>query len=147
MEILPIKSSRTSSRTNRVIVIPNGGGSIFARELMKVEAKNHHYNQQELERLMKNLEYAGAMLEEAPSVATYMAFRELIGKFAKAATTTAYRVEKITSTCGPWNYEVVATINKEADLLYHMVMQRQLNRVAIASRLASIKGMIIELIA
>lgn len=147
MEILPRSSVKTNLPRNRVIVIRNETSSLFARELVRQEEVLFDFDHQQLGILKEKLDRAGDNLEREPSFSNYCAFRDLIGKFAKTATSIAYRVEKRNDRCGQTSHEVVSIINREADALYHLVMQRQQDRISIASKIASIKGMIIELLA
>ena len=90
---------------------------------------------------------AGDMLEKDPSMANYRTYRDLIGEFAKKATAIAYRVDVQTDRIGCRSHDVVVTIDKEVDGLYHLVMGGERNRIQIASKILSIKGIIVKLCA
>lgn len=147
MEIVRTGSGRFTPPKSRVVLIPRGDSAPFARELARREEKLADDDRLELEAVRGKLEEAGIALERDPSVANFRLFRDLLGRFARQATAAAYRIEKVWGKSGRWAEEAVAVVNREADLLYHLVMQGQRERVAIASRIAVIKGMIVQLTA
>jgi uncharacterized protein YaaR (DUF327 family) len=145
MQIIGSSSARFRPQSNRVIVIRSEASSIFARELNRQEDKIVDIDKLELEDLREELEDVGENLENQPTLSNYRAFRDLIGKFAKKATAVAYRLEKKTGKRSSWTIEIVTIIDKAADELYHLVMQGQMNHIRIASKIAGIKGMIVQI--
>ncbi len=142
------RNTQTNFRpqSNRVIVIRNEATSVFSRELMKQEEKILDIDKLELEELKDVLQDVGDIFEEHPTIMNYRAFREAIGKFARKAMSVAYRLEKKQGKRLSWTHEIVTIIDRAADELLHLVMQGQQNRLDIACKLASIKGMIVQII-
>lgn len=146
MEIVRAGGGRAGIARSRVIVI--GGGvstSPFARELARREESLFADDRQELSEVGEWLDEAGDALEREPNMANFRRFRELLGQFAKRATAIAYRIEKTGTLPGGWSEEVVRVVDREADRLFHLVMQEQKDRVGIAGRIANIRGMIVRL--
>lgn len=145
MEIIGIHSAKSRQQNNRAIAIRSSSSPLFSRELSRQEGRIINFDKLELDELRDKLQDAGDSLEREPTMANYRVYRERLGAFAKKATSLAYRIENISTSCASRPHEVVMVINKEADELYHLVMQRQQNPVRIASKIANIKGMIIKL--
>jgi uncharacterized protein len=145
MQITGTGSTKIRSQNNRVIVIRNEAPSLFARELTRKEEKILDIDRLELEDLKEELQDIGDFFEKEPTLANFRVFRELIGRFARKATSLAYRVEKIKSHSPNRILEIVSVIDKSADELYHLVMGGQQDRFCIASRIANINGMIVRI--
>jgi uncharacterized protein YaaR (DUF327 family) len=145
MQIIGSSPAKFRPQSNRVIVIRSEASSIFSRELNKQEEKVLDIDKLELEELREELEDVGEYFENQPTITNYRAFRESIGKFAKKATSVAYRLEKKMDNRPSWTHEIVMIIDKAADELYHLVMQGQQNRISIARKIAGIKGMIVQI--
>ncbi|MDD2320310.1 MAG: DUF327 family protein, partial [Geobacteraceae bacterium] len=108
-------------RENRGDVTRRGGASVFFGELNKLEEKQRDTEKQALEDLRAKLFDAGDRLEQDPSPANLAAFRELIGTFAKKATSMAYRFESMGGYIGS-ELGLVSVIDKEVDELLRLVM-------------------------
>ena len=145
MQITATGSTRIRSRNNRVIVIRNDAPSLFSRELARKEETILDMDRLELEDLKEELQDMGNCFEKEPSLANFRVFREMIGRFARKATSLAYRVEKLKSNSPNRILEIVSIIDKSADELYHMVMRGQQDRFCIAGRIANINGMIVRI--
>ncbi|RQW83205.1 MAG: DUF327 family protein [Geobacter sp.] len=144
MKITDSQPSTIRSRENRRGVTQRGGASIFFDELNRQEGKQQDTEKQSLKDLRDKLFDAGDRLEQEPSPANLAEFRELIGTFAKKATSMAYRFESMGSYIGS-NLGLVSVIDKEVDELLRLVMQGQQARIAIAAKISTIKGLIIKL--
>lgn len=145
MQIIGNSPARFRPQSNRVIVIRSEASSIFSRELNKQEDKVLDIDKLELEDLREELQDVGDCFEKEPTLANFRIFRELLGKFAKKATSLAYRIEKKTIGRSNRTLEIVAIIDRKADEIYHLVMQGQRDRLWIAGRMASINGMLIQI--
>jgi uncharacterized protein len=143
MQITCTRSTKIRPQSNRVIVIRNEAPSLFAKELTRKEEKIFDVDCLELEDLKEELHEIGESFEKEPTIANFRIFREMIGRFARKATSLAYRIEKVNDRRGSI-LEIVSIIDRNADALYHLVMQGQQNRFSIASRIASINGMIVK---
>jgi len=143
MQITGARSTKIRPQSNRVIVIRNDAPSLFARELTRKADKILDVDRLELEDLREELQGMGECFENEPTLVNFRIFREMIGRFARKATSLAYRVEKVNDRRGSI-LEMVSIIDRNADALYHLVMQGQQNRFSIASRIADINGMIIK---
>ncbi len=144
MKITDSKPSSMRSRENRGSVMRRGGASIFFSELNRQEEKQQDTEKQSLKDLRDKLFHVGDRLEEEPSPANLVEFRQLIGTFAKKATSMAYRFESMGSLFGS-NLGLINVIDKEVDELFQLVMQGQRARIDIAAKISTIKGLIIKL--
>jgi uncharacterized protein YaaR (DUF327 family) len=145
MQITGTGITKFRPQNNRVIIIRSETPSIFSRELNKQEERFLDIDKLELEDLKEELQDVGDCFEREPTLANFRLFRELIGKFAKKATSLAYRIERKTISRSSRTLEIVAIIDRKADELYHLVMEGQQDRLRIASRIANINGMIVQI--
>jgi uncharacterized protein YaaR (DUF327 family) len=116
----------------------------FSAELSRIEGTFFDHDKVELGYLQDQLQTAGENLENETTMANYLRYRDLLGRFAKKVMSIAYVIDTMGSgdqLC----HEVVRVINKEADDLYHMVMCGQRYRIMIAGKIANIKGMILKI--
>jgi uncharacterized protein YaaR (DUF327 family) len=145
MKIRSDKSSAISRRDSRGVVPRKGSSSIFSGVLNRQEEKLQEDDRKALEDLRDRLFDAGERLEKDPTISNLSAFCELIGKFAKKATSMAYRIDTVTSDFGGRPLDIISVIDKEVDEIYNLVMQGQKCRIQIAAKISSIKGLIVKL--
>ena len=145
MKIRSDKPSSIRCNDSRGIVPRKGASSIFSGELNRQEGKILNDDRQALDDLRDKLFNAGEKLEKDPTIANLSEFCELIGKFAKKATSMAYRIDTVKSEFGGRPLDIISVIDKEVDELYHLVMQGQKCRIQIAAKISSIKGLIVKL--
>jgi uncharacterized protein YaaR (DUF327 family) len=145
MQIIGSSPAKFRPQYNRVIVIRSDAPSIFSAELDKLEEKVLDIDRLELDDLGEELQEMGDCFEKEPTLANFRIFRELLRKFAKKASSLAYRIEKKPIGRSGRTLEIVAIIDQKADELYHLVMQEQQDRLRIAARIANINGMIIQI--
>jgi uncharacterized protein len=124
---------------------PVGGssGALFAGRLTAVAKSSADYPG-ELQRLKEEIDKAGATLELEPTIVNFKAFRDLIGALAKKVTAEAYRVELVGGGFTGRTHEVMTVIDKEADLLYHLIMKEQKDHIRIVSQIIKIKGLVVD---
>jgi uncharacterized protein len=116
---------------------------LFAGRLTKVAKASADYAG-ELQRLKDEVDRAGELLEQEPTIVNFVAFRDLIGQIAKKVTSEAYRVEMIGGGFSGRVHEVMTVIDKEADLLYHLVMREQKDHIRIVAQIMKIKGLVVD---
>ncbi len=145
MQISGSTRAKSGPRDARVIVISNHVSPVFSRELTRQEKKLLDFDRLELEDIKEELQHAGETFEKDPTIKNYRVFREMIGRFAKKAIAIAYRVESIPGNRPAWVHEVITIIDKAADELLRLVMEGQRDRLRIASKIASRKGMIVQI--
>ncbi|HTP66064.1 MAG TPA: DUF327 family protein [Geobacteraceae bacterium] len=145
MRISESGRTRFEPGNNRIIVIRNSGPTVFSRELTRQEEKILDVDRLELDDLREELQDVGDLFENRPTIMNYRAFREAMGRFAKKAISVAYRLEKKPSNRPTWAHEIIMVIDRAADELLNLVMQDQHDRIRIASKMASIKGMIVRI--
>ncbi len=120
--------------------------SLFSSELKSRQIKIEHYDQ-DISRIRADLDIAGSLLENEPTLPNFRQFRELLSKLAKQVSNEAYRLEKVGGTpMNPRYYEIITVIDKEADKLYELVLKEQKDRMAITEAVIGIKGLIVDLI-
>ena len=116
---------------------------LFAGRLTQVAKASADYAG-ELQRLKEDVDRAGEVLEQEPTIVNFMAFRDLIGQIAKKVTSEAYRVEMVGGGVTGRTHEVMTVIDKEADLLYHLVMREQKDHIRIVAQILKIKGLVVD---
>lgn len=118
-------------------------GALFAGRLTQISKTSADYAGA-LQQLKEDLDKAGALLEQEPTIVNFKAFRDLIGAMARKVTAEAYRVELVGGQLTGRSHEVITVIDKEADLLYHMVMREQKDHIKIAAQIIKIKGLVVD---
>jgi len=116
---------------------------LFAGRLAQVAKGNPEYAG-ELQRLKEEIDKAGELLEQEPTIVNFKAFRELLGTMARKVSAEAYRMEMLGGGFSGRTHEVISVIDKEADLLYHLVMREQKDRIRIAGQIIKIKGLVVD---
>lgn len=120
--------------------------SFFSTELKLREHEGDRYRQS-IEQLRSELEAAGRLVEQDPTIHNFKKFRELLSTIAKQVSGEAYRLEKIGGTpSNPRYYEIITVIDKEADRLYDLIVREQKDRMAITASVIGIKGLVVDLI-
>ena len=84
------------------------------------------------------------MLEQEPAIVNFKAFRELLGAMARKVSAEAYKVELLGGGITGRTHEVMTVIDKEADLLYHLVMREQKDHIRIVAQIIKIKGLVVD---
>lgn len=135
------KSNKTSCNNNRSIV-----QTLFSVEMHKQENEVNEYGQ-EIEVLRKEIEDVGVKLEKEPTIPNFKQFRDVLSRLAKRISAEAYYLEKSGGTPqNPRYFEIITTINFEADKLYNLIISEQKNNMAITANVIGIKGLVIDLI-
>lgn len=123
--------------------VASAGAPLFAGRLAAVSKASSEY-QGELQRLKEEIDKAGDALEQEPTIANFKVFRELIGTMARKVSAEAYRIEMLSGGVSGRSHEVIAVIDKEADLLYHLVMREQKDHIRIVAQIVKIKGLVVD---
>lgn len=120
--------------------------TLFSAEMLLKENDADGYDR-EIDQLRKEIETAGDTLEKEPVIPNFQHFRDILSKLAKRISAEAYRLEKCGGTPqNPRYYEIITTINTEADKLYNLIMREQKNNMAITAKVIGIKGLVVDLI-
>lgn len=121
--------------------------SLFSLELHQKEMETTTSYELEIEEYRKEIDYTGDMLEKEPTIGNFTRYRDALSKLAKRITNEAYRLEKCGGTPqNPRYFEIITTINAEADKLYNLIVQKQKNNMAITAKVIGIKGLVVDLI-
>lgn len=121
-------------------------GTLFSAEISQHEKEIDSYGQ-EINDLRKEIAAAGEKLEKEPTIPNFKRFRDILSSLAKKISTEAYRLEKCGGTPqNPRYYEIITTINVEADKLYNLIVQEQKSNMAITAKVIGIKGLVVDLI-
>lgn len=123
--------------------VANPGAPLFAGRLTQIAKSSSEY-QGELQRLKEEIDKAGEVLEQEPTIVNFKSFRNLIGAMAKKVSAEAYRIELVSGGFTGRTHEVVTVIDKEADLLYHLVMREQRDHIRIVAQIVKIKGLVVD---
>jgi uncharacterized protein YaaR (DUF327 family) len=120
--------------------------TLFSVEMHKQENEVNEYGQ-EIEVLRKEIEDVGVKLEKEPTIPNFKQFRDVLSRLAKRISAEAYYLEKSGGTPqNPRYFEIITTINFEADKLYNLIISEQKNNMAITANVIGIKGLVIDLI-
>ena len=123
--------------------VAGAGTPLFAGRLSQIAKSSSDYPG-ELQRLKEEIDRAGEVLEQEPTIVNFRAFRDLIGTMAKKISAEAYRVELVGGGLSGRTHEVMTVIDKEADLLYHLVMREQKDHIRIVAQIVKIKGLVVD---
>jgi len=123
--------------------VANPNAPLFAGRLSQIAKSSSDYPG-ELQRLKEEIDRAGDALEQEPTIFNFKAFRDLIGAMAKKVSAEAYRVELVGGGLSGRTHEVMTVIDKEADLLYHLVMREQKDHIRIVAQIVKIKGLVVD---
>jgi len=123
--------------------VTGSSAPLFAGRLTQVAQSSSDYAG-ELERLKEEIDKAGDALEQEPTIVNFKTFRELIGTMAKKVSAEAYRIELVGGGFTGRTHEVMTVIDKEADLLYHLVMREQKDHIRITAQIIKIKGLVVD---
>jgi len=135
------KTKGAPSTNNSSIV-----GSLFSAAMNQQEKDDNEYGR-DIEELRKEIETAGEKLEKYPTITNFKNFRDILSRLAKRISNEAYRLEKCGGTPqNPRYYEIITTINFEADKLYNLIINEQKNNMAIIEKVIGIKGLVVDLI-
>jgi uncharacterized protein YaaR (DUF327 family) len=119
---------------------------LFSAELLQQENEIDGYGR-EVAGLRKEIETAGEELVKEPTISNFKQFRDILSRLAKRINTEAYRLEKCGGTPqNPRYYEIITTINVEAEMLYKLIIQEQKSNMAITAKVIGIKGLVVDLI-
>ena len=120
--------------------------TLFSAEMLQQENEVERYGR-EIDGLRKEIEIAGDTLEKEPTIPNFKHFRDILSRLAKRISTEAYRLEKCGGTPqNPRYYEIITTINFEADKLYNLIIHEQKHNMAITAKVIGIKGLVVDLI-
>lgn len=149
MRIRDIVSPRKiNSNSNNTPSVTNSSLSrtLFSNELLHQEEEIAGYGK-EIEELRKEIDSAGEALVKEPTIPNFKHFRDILSRLAKRISTEAYRLEKYGGTTqNPRYFEIITTINVEADKLYKLIIQEQKSNMSITANVIGIKGLVVDLI-
>ena len=123
--------------------VASSSGALFAGRLTQVAKSSSDYPG-ELQRLKEEIDQAGTTLEQEPTIVNFKAFRDLIGALARKVSAEAYRIELVGGGFTGRTHEVMTVIDKEADLLYHLIMREQKDHIKIVAQIVKIKGLVVD---
>ena len=142
-----LKSSKIENKSKKTDINKNSSiiNSLFSAEMLQQENEADKYKQ-EIDELRKEIEIAGDSIEKEPTIPNFKLFRNILSRLAKRINSEAYRLEKCGGTPhNPRYYEIITTINFEADALYNLIIREQKNNMAITAKVIGIKGLVVDL--
>jgi len=146
---------RINEKTDSPAVAKKGKGAVaakaagssskplFAGRLEQVSRTSADY-QGELQRLKEEIDEAGTNLEKEPTIANFKIFRGLLGSLARKVNAEAYRMELLSGGFTGRTHEVITVIDKEADLLYHLIIREHKDHIRIVAQIIKIKGLVVD---
>jgi len=134
------KNTKSSSPMKKIM------NSIFAEELGHHEEEATSYKD-DIGTLRTNIEKAGTLLTTEPTLANFKHFRDLLSTLVKRVNTEAYRLDKLGGTPhNPRYYEIITVINRDADILYNLIVKENRDPMAITAKVIGIKGLVVDLV-
>jgi len=135
------KKTNTSSAKNGSLA-----RTLFSTEMLQQDKEVNGYVK-EIDELRKEIDLAGEKLEQEPTIPNFQRFRDILSRLVKRISNEAYRLDKYGGTPqNPRYFEIITTINLEADKLYNLVVREQKNNMAITEKVIGIKGLVVDLI-
>jgi len=149
MRILDVLTSRKIETKKTNTSSANNGSvarSLFSTEMLQQDKEVNGYNQV-IDELRKEIDLAGEKLEKEPTIPNFLSFRDILSRLVKRISNEAYRLDKYGGTPqNPRYFEIITTINLEADKLYNLIIHEQKNNMAITEKVIGIKGLVVDLI-
>jgi uncharacterized protein YaaR (DUF327 family) len=134
------KNRKSNSPMKKII------NSFFADELSHHEEDVDSY-QDDITTLRSDIDKAGNLLTAEPTLANLKSFRDLLSALAKRVNAEAYRLDKFGGTPqNPRYHEIITVINRDADLLYNLIVKENKDSMAITARIIGIKGLVVDLV-
>ena len=117
--------------------------TLFGRTLQRQEDVLDDY-QNELGELKREIDRVGDNLDRDPTMANFKAFRDLLSQLSRKVLSNSYKLELVSSPSSPRVHEIVATIDREADELYRLIMSEQKDHMKITGKIMELKGLVIS---
>ena len=134
------KNTKSSSPLKSIM------NSFFAEKLTLQEEQVASH-QEDMDTLRSDIEKSGDLLTTEPTLANFKHFRDLLSKLAKRVNAEAYRLEKFGGTPqNPRYYEIISVINRDADILYNLIVKENRDSMAITAKVIGIKGLVVDLV-
>lgn len=134
------KNTKSSSPLKNIM------NSFFAEKLTLQEEQVASH-QEDMDTLRSDIEKSGDLLTTEPTLANFKHFRDLLSKLAKRVNAEAYRLEKFGGTPqNPRYYEIISVINRDADILYNLIVKENRDSMAITAKVIGIKGLVVDLV-
>lgn len=120
----------------------------FGDQLMQqISAGGRADLKKELKQLQDMVGKAGDELERNPTIGNLEVFRALLANLVGKVIKGGFQVDNVGPGWHPADrHQVIRRIDEEAEELLQLVMTEQKDRVSIARRLVSIKGLVVDLL-
>lgn len=119
----------------------------FFAEKLTLQEEQVASHQEDMDTLRSDIEKSGDLLTTEPTLANFKHFRDLLSKLAKRVNAEAYRLEKFGGTPqNPRYYEIISVINRDADILYNLIVKENRDSMAITAKVIGIKGLVVDLV-
>ena len=118
--------------------------TLFGRTLQQQQEDVLDDFQKELKELKREIDRVGDALDRDPTMANFKAFRELLTQLSRKVLSNAYKLELVSGPSSPRVHEIVATIDREADELYRLIMSEQKSNIKITDKILELKGLVIS---
>ncbi len=114
-------------------------------QMLNIEETEHDVYKMELEQLRNEIEEAGSALDKVPTLKEFNKFRDLIGVLTQKVSKEAFKLKTI-GLYSRNKHQIIYTINAELSQLYQLVMSEQKNRIAIASKVIRLNGLVVDVL-
>lgn len=143
-----LRSDRQKARSAKADGTASKNALSFNDQLMQqVASGGRAAFKEELNQLQELIGQAGDELERNPTIGNLEVFRVLLSNLVGKVVKSGFKVESVGPGWHPADrHQIVRRIDEEAEDLMNLIMNEQKDRVAIARRLVSIKGLVIDLV-
>lgn len=132
------KGKGTATRKTGTVVT-----TLFGRTLQRQEDALDDY-QKELMELKREIDRVGDALDRDPTMANFKSFRGLLSQLSRKVLSNSYKLELVSDPSSPRVHEIVATIDRNADELYRLIMTEQKDHMKITDKIMELKGLVIN---
>lgn len=128
-------------KRGKAVNVATGNVNAFS-EVLKKEEIAFTDLEVELSEMRDEIDTAGDALEKDPSMSNFTHFRDLIRALTKRVSKDAYRLR--TLGMGSRKHQIIATIDKELNMLYRLIMHEQKNRIDVTNKVIRLKGLVVD---
>ncbi len=114
-------------------------------QILTIEKTEFTEYEMEFEQLRAEIDEAGSALDDCPSLEEFNKFRDLMRSLTQKVSKQAYKLKTV-GVYSHKKYQIVSTINTELNDLYRLILSEQKNRIAIASKIIKLKGLVVDVL-
>lgn len=142
------KKSSSKNNLDDLEGIENDFDKVLNQEVRTQQVSLKPLQLEEISQVVGELEDSGKLLSTSPSLKNFHQYRIILKKILKKIIPETFELKKSfslnTSTMTQKEYHLIKNINQEMKSLLKMIENNQKENLAIASKVISIKGLVID---